>query len=286
MSPYYHLPHRRQLPLHRPHFSIWCSVVSSISCSRFGYITLVQLICTYIHCFGRILSSPMRGIPGRTAAYNFISCKLDGTMLSSLGREMRRSGTMTESFFPSPFCWVPPVWLSQQIGWRLQLRNRDQPRRKGDVPSSWICRGTFSSGHLGVLSPGQPRRSDQPPAVLWQFGPIFPNKLERGAVEPLLLPRKIQPLRGSYKSQTMLEGRRSKICLSASMPTLAVLISLVCDFRVYACTLHNCTCDLCMAIAFSSSQITMVIGRLQCYDLIRTKHADECTLQESSMHNT
>ena len=147
MSPYYHLPHRRQLPLHRPHFSIWCSVVSSISCSRFGYITLVQLICTYIHCFGRILSSPMRGIPGRTAAYNFISCKL-GTSLSSLGREMRRSGTMTESFFPSPFCWVPPVWLSQQIGWRLQLRNRDQPRRKGDVPSSWICRGTFSSGHL------------------------------------------------------------------------------------------------------------------------------------------
>ena len=31
----------------------------------------------------------------------------------------------------------------------------------------------------------------------------------------------------------------------------------------------NCTCDLCMAIAFSSSQITMVIGQLQCYDLIR-----------------
>ena len=33
--------------------------------------------------------------------------------------------------------------------------------------------------------------------------------------------------------------------------------------------MQNCTCDLCMAIAFSSSQITMVIGQLQCYDLIR-----------------
>ena len=31
----------------------------------------IELVCTNIHGFGRLLSSPVRSIPGRTAAYNF-----------------------------------------------------------------------------------------------------------------------------------------------------------------------------------------------------------------------
>ena len=66
-----HLSHWCKLPLHWPHLSIRSSTISLICCPRLGHITLVELIGSYIHCFSCLLSSPVRSIPGRTAAYNF-----------------------------------------------------------------------------------------------------------------------------------------------------------------------------------------------------------------------